>query len=318
MLSLSFFSLAYQKLRRLDATKSWSRSVLPPQALLRQARRQKKNYHRAAANAGLHLRNGPPSSTLLPYLRRLALNNPLHGVNTDVLGDDGSNSKINSSTSYNSDNSSSDGSCSNLAPRRQFTAVAGPLHATSANAEMGDSKLHSARIIAQPHAFVAALPRWQPQSSASADKSNTHDGEELQASKGVDAAVGAEMRGPETAATFTTAATPTSSTDPPSPAADGDTIARLDPVLESGGGGALGDLLRGQSAQRPPSSSSTSKTTSTSRWPSVAAVLQRERGRLANDDHEEKEKAAAAAVGNGRGPALLRALLDQVMCTCAC
>ena len=286
-ISPSFYSPfvpMHQKLRRLDATKSSSRSIVPSQLLHRQAQRRQKQR--------------APMSTSLPYLR-LALDNRLQDVFVDV--GDSSNSNTANSSSDSSDAST------NLVPLRRFAAVAGPLHATSANAEMGDSKLHSARIIAQPHAFVAALPQLLPLSKATASNS-TNDNDDSK--KKDDEALGISSEELSAANSAEAGDADTSSTDNSSSSSSSSsssgTGARLNPIIEGGGGGALGDLLRGQSAQRPSSS--------TSRWPSVAAVLQRVRSRPEDDDDddEEEEKAAAAAVGAGRGPALLRALLDQV------
>ena len=89
----------HQKLRRLDATKSSSRSIVPSQLLHRQAQRRQKQR--------------APMSTSLPYLR-LALDNRLQDVFVDVGDSNSSSNTANSSSdssggdnSYSKDASSS-------------------------------------------------------------------------------------------------------------------------------------------------------------------------------------------------------------------
>jgi hypothetical protein len=142
-------------------------------------------------------------------------------------------------------------------------AVAGPLHATSAHAELGDSKVHLARAVAKPHAFAAALlPETFNHGSSN------------------EAAAGGAAAAPATAAAGgVEGAAPVSSS------------ARRRPFLA--------DVAKDEAQRRGPSEQRRSH-----RWPSAGQGL--------HFDDDRAAEAAAAAVGAGRGPALLRALLEQV------
>jgi hypothetical protein len=216
--------------RRLDATKCWARASVPPFALLRAAR------VRVAASSGFA---SPP-----PAYLRLARGRPadhhLGGGSSSLSGGGGP-----------------------TAPTRFFVAVAGPLHATSAHAELGDSKVHLARAVAKPHAFAAALlPETFNHGSSN------------------EAAAGGAAAAPATAAAGgVEGAAPVSSS------------ARRRPFLA--------DVAKDEAQRRGPSEQRRSH-----RWPSAGQGL--------HFDDDRAAEAAAAAVGAGRGPALLRALLEQV------